>query len=89
MSRPNNEGERVSPERIRVIGVGAGPGGRDDQGHHGAGRVVQGRFGLRGDVNSRFGAVGGVQERHGRYSLRTVTSLRGEPGLTLATVSIV
>ena len=56
--------------------IGVGAGGGDDQGHHGADGVVQGGFGA-------------VQERQGRYSLSTVTSLRGEPGLALATVSIV
>ena len=56
--------------------IGVGAGGGDDQGHHGADGVVQGGFGA-------------AQERQGRYSLSTVTGLRGEPGLALATVSIV
>ena len=53
-----------------------GAHGGDDQGHRGARGVVQGGFGE-------------LQERQGGYSLNTVTSLRGEPGMALTTVSIV
>ena len=48
------------------------------QGHLGAGGDVQGQLVHRGDVNARFGAVGGVGDRQGRYSLITVSSLRGD-----------
>ena len=55
--------------------------GKRVQGRYGAGGDVPGHFVRRGDVNARFGAVGGVGDREGRYSLITVSSLKGDPGL--------
>ena len=66
--------DRVPGKRVQ----GRHGAGGDVQGCYGAGGDVQGRFVRRADVNARLGAVGGVGDRRGRYSLITVSSLRGD-----------
>ena len=60
---------QVAPGAPRINqAVTAIEAGGDVQGHH-------------GDEHGRFGSVRGVQDRKGRYSLSTLSSLRGDLGL--------